>query len=78
MAAAMLDRLRGAAILAGVRGRPAVNRAAVVELIVALADLGWRRPDLLEVDLNPVIAGEHRAIAVDALVVIAGDRGARS
>ncbi|HEY2888491.1 MAG TPA: acetate--CoA ligase family protein [Candidatus Limnocylindrales bacterium] len=69
-AAAMLDRLRGAAILAGPRGRPPVDRAAIVELVVALGELGWQRPDLLEVDLNPVIAGDRAAIAVDALVVL--------
>ena len=69
---AMLDRLRGARILGGVRGRPAPDRAAIVRLIVALGQLGWERPDLLEVDLNPVIAAEHGATAVDALVVLAG------
>ncbi len=71
IAATMLDRLRGSRILDGVRGRPAVDRSAVIELIVALADLGCRRPDLLEVDLNPVIASSSGARAVDALVVLA-------
>jgi acetyltransferase len=69
---AMLDRFRGARILGAVRGRPAPGRAAIVRLIVALGQLGWERPDLLEVDLNPVIAAEHGATAVDALVVLAG------
>ena len=68
-AAAMLERLRGARILDGVRGSPAVDRAAIIRLIVALAELGWARPELLEVDLNPVIAGPGGALAVDALVV---------
>ncbi|MGH2464598.1 MAG: acetate--CoA ligase family protein, partial [Candidatus Limnocylindrales bacterium] len=72
-AGAMLDRLRGAALLRGFRGRPPVDRAAIAELVVALAELGWQRPDLLEVDLNPVIAGERAAIAVDALVVLTAD-----
>jgi hypothetical protein len=40
-------------------------------LIVALGRLGWERPDLLEVDLNPVIATEAGVLAVDALVVLA-------
>ncbi len=70
-AGAMLGRLRGARILDGARGRPAVNRAALVDLIVALGRLGWERPDLLEVDLNPVIATEAGVLAVDALVVLA-------
>jgi hypothetical protein len=52
-----------------------VDRAAIVRLIVALGQLGWERPELLEVDLNPVIAGLNGAIAVDALVVIATRSG---
>jgi acetate---CoA ligase (ADP-forming) len=66
----MLDRLRGSRLLDGVRGRPGVDRAAVIGLVVALADLGCRRPDLVEVDLNPVVASPTGAWAVDALVVL--------
>jgi acetyltransferase len=73
-AAAMLDGLHARAILDGVRGRPAVDRAAVIALIVGLSRLGAERADLLEVDLNPVIASATGALAVDALVVIDADR----
>jgi hypothetical protein len=69
-ALAMLDDLRGARVLAGVRGRPAIDRAAVASMLVALGRLAGDRPDLLEVDLNPVIASETGAVAVDALVVL--------
>ena len=67
---AMLDDLRGARLLGGVRGRPAVDRAAVVSMIVALGRLAVDRGDVLEVDLNPVIASAAGAVAVDALVVL--------
>ncbi len=70
-AMAMLGALRGAALLDGARGRPAVNRLAVADLIADLSRLAWERPDLLEVDLNPVIATAEGALAVDALVVLA-------
>ena len=66
----MLGRLRGAAILNGVRGQAAINRDAVADILVALANLGLERADIVEVDLNPVIAGPFGAIAVDALVVL--------
>ena len=69
---AMLDDLRGARLLRGVRGRPPVDRAAVVAMLVALGRLGLDRPDVLEVDLNPVIATAGGALAVDALVVLEG------
>ena len=72
----MLDDLRGARLLDGVRGRPAVDRGAVADLIVGLAQLGVARPDILEVDCNPVIASPDGALAVDALVVLDGGAGA--
>ncbi len=74
-AAAMLDDLRGAPLLDGVRGHPGVDRAAIVELIVGLARLGVDRTDIAEVDLNPVIASSDGALAVDALVVLRGEPG---
>jgi acetyltransferase len=39
-------------------------------MLVALGRLGLERPDILEVDLNPVIASASGAVAVDALVVL--------
>jgi acyl-CoA synthetase (NDP forming) len=71
IAHSMLDELRAAPLLAGARGRPPIDREAVVELIVALSILGTERQDLVEVDLNPVIASTDGAVAVDALVVLA-------
>jgi len=71
-AAAMLDDLRGAALLHGVRGRPPVDRGALAAMLVALGNLGMARPDILDVDLNPVIAWASGAVAVDALVVLEG------
>ena len=69
-AMSMLDDLRGRRLLDGVRGRPGIDRAAVAEMLVALGRLGADRPDVLEVDLNPVIASPAGVIAVDALVVL--------
>jgi acetyltransferase len=73
-ALAMLAGLRCSAILAGVRAAPPVDRAAVADIIVRLGRLGMDRPDLLEVDLNPVIASAAGALAVDALAVVAVGR----
>ncbi len=69
---AMLDDLRGARLLAGVRGGAAVDRGSVASMLVALGQLAVERPDVLEVDLNPVIASATGAVAVDALVVLEG------
>ena len=65
----MLDELRGARLLSGVRGRRAVNRDAVANLLVAVSRAMVAHPAWREVDLNPVIAGPASALAVDALIV---------
>ena len=69
----MLDELRGGRILDGVRGAPAVDREAVAALVVAISRLGAARPEIVEVDLNPVLASASGALGVDALVVLAGE-----
>ena len=69
---AMLDDLRAARLLRGFRGRLPLDRGALASMLVALARLGVERPDVLEVDLNPVIASATGALAVDALVVLEG------
>ena len=66
----MLDELRGARLLSGVRGRTGVDREALAELIVGVAAFAVDRSDVLEIDLNPVIATADGAVAVDALVVV--------
>ncbi|HEY8437085.1 MAG TPA: acetate--CoA ligase family protein [Candidatus Limnocylindrales bacterium] len=68
-ARAMLDELRGARILSGVRGRAGIDRDAVVDVIVRLSRAMIDDPTLLEVDLNPVISSPAATAAVDALVV---------
>jgi hypothetical protein len=70
-ARAMLDELRGARLLDGVRGGAAADRSAIAEIIVAVARLGIERPDIVAIDLNPVISGPAGTLAVDALVVTA-------
>jgi acetate---CoA ligase (ADP-forming) len=71
-ALALLDQLKGAALLDGLRGDPPADRAALVELMVALSRFAADHADAIaEIDLNPVIvhpAGEGLTV-VDALIV---------
>jgi acetyltransferase len=67
-AGAMLDRLKAAALLKGFRGRPAASRPAVLNVILRVATLAARAPQILEMDLNPVLVGPGGAMAVDARV----------
>jgi acetate---CoA ligase (ADP-forming) len=65
----MLAELRGARLLEGQRGRPGVDRSAIVGLLVALGRAVSAHPEWREVDLNPVVATRSGAVAVDALIV---------
>jgi len=47
-----------------------VKIGALAGLIMAVGRLMDERPDIVEIDLNPVIASAAGVIAVDALVVI--------
>lgn len=67
----MLDELRGVALLGPVRGRAAVDRAALAELIVAVSLFGLAAtPCLAELDLNPVRVDAQGAVALDAMMVL--------
>jgi len=66
----MLDELKAAAVLRGVRGKPAVSREALTRLISAVSVLGAAAGDrLAELDLNPVLASPDDAVAVDWLMI---------
>ncbi|MDJ0769463.1 MAG: acetate--CoA ligase family protein [Ilumatobacter sp.] len=72
----MIDALRTQRLLGPFRGEAAVDRRAVVELLVGLGRLALERPDIVSVDVNPLIVTPDGApVAVDALVEI-GDDGA--
>ncbi len=68
----MIAEIRGARILSGVRGRPAADIAALRRLLVQVSDLVSRRPDIEEMDLNPVFVHERGALVADARVVLTG------
>ncbi len=66
-----LSRLRAAGVLDGVRGQPPVDREAIVRVVVALGDLLRATPQIVEVDINPLVVHAQGAVALDALVVAA-------
>jgi acetyltransferase len=62
---ALLRSLRGAAVLAGLRGRPPTDLGPVAAVIVAVGDLMAGHPEISELDLNPVLVGAGPPVAVD-------------
>jgi acetyl coenzyme A synthetase (ADP forming)-like protein len=66
----MIQEIRGKKILGNFRGKPAVKLDAVADIIEKLAALVTDYPEVLEVDLNPVIASAAGAIVVDARMAL--------
>lgn len=66
----MIDSLESQALLGPFRGEPAVDRDALAATLVALSDAATERPDLVSVDLNPLIISDGAPVAVDALVEV--------
>jgi acetyltransferase len=66
----MLDRTRIARLLGAHRGRPAADSGAVVAVLEAISALCVELPDILELDVNPLLVGPDGAVAVDARIRI--------
>ena len=66
----MLDSLQASEVLGGVRGSAAVNRDALANIIVNVSELISDFPEIQEIDLNPVLADEIGATAVDSLITV--------
>jgi acyl-CoA synthetase (NDP forming) len=66
-----LNRLRSAKLLKGFRGAPPVDVAAVAESVLAIGRLMRVCPDIVEIDVNPLMvhAEGQGATALDALIV---------
>jgi acyl-CoA synthetase (NDP forming) len=73
----LIDRFDRGRMMSAHRGRPVRDRAALARLMVSLGRLAWDfRERILEIDLNPVIAGaQGEGVAVvDALMVQEGHK----
>jgi hypothetical protein len=66
----LLLSLQGAPLLLGARGRPPVDLDALAEVVAGVSRLAAAHPELVELELNPVLAGPAGALALDARVVL--------
>ncbi|MGW7428706.1 acetate--CoA ligase family protein [Streptomyces sp. NPDC054861] len=67
----LLRGLRSAALLAGVRGRPAVDVAAAAAVIERITTVAAAHPEIAELEVNPLLVRPDGALALDARAVSA-------
>lgn len=67
-AAAMVKELKGYDILAGVRGRPAINFDALYDVLLKVGRLAAKQK-LKEMDINPLFCNEEGCWAADVRIV---------
>ena len=63
--AEMIEEIKGAPILKGVRGQKPVNINSLIKILMAVSDIGLKNKRISEMDLNPVIVNETSATVVD-------------
>ena len=71
--AALMSERPATQLLAGARGRPPADRAALADVLRRLSGISLL-PDVAreisEIEINPLVVGERGALALDALIVL--------
>ncbi|HSP70419.1 MAG TPA: bifunctional acetate--CoA ligase family protein/GNAT family N-acetyltransferase [Bryobacteraceae bacterium] len=70
LARRLMERTTIFKALGGVRGRKAVDLAALEQLIVRFSDLVVEQSWIKEIDINPLLASETGLLALDARIVL--------
>lgn len=68
----MLEEIRARALLEGVRGRPPADSAAIVDALLRIGQLVTDFPEIVELDINPLMVFEQGqgAVAIDMRLVL--------
>ena len=64
----MIAKTKAGKYLKAFRNLPPANTKALIEVLLNISTLVSELPELLELDINPLIVDEHGAIAVDARI----------
>jgi acetyl-CoA synthetase (ADP-forming) len=66
----MMEDIRGKKILESFRGKPAVDRELLADILMAVGQIGMDNENVKEIDINPLKLINGKPVAVDALVVL--------
>jgi acyl-CoA synthetase (NDP forming) len=71
----LIHELRGSKILEGIRGQPAADLDALVDVLIDVSSLMSQHSAISQLDLNPVIAYHDGVCAVDTRIVLSKNDG---
>ena len=66
----MIRKLKSYKIIQGVRGQEGINEEAFADVIYRLSALLYHAPEIMEMDLNPLLGTSEKVVAVDARIRI--------
>lgn len=66
----MIKEIKGFKVLKGFRGKKPVNLDTITEILVKVSNLSLKEKEIKEIDLNPVMVNEKRALVVDPRFLI--------
>ena len=69
-AQAMIRQIKAYRLLEGYRGQPPVDIPHIEELLLKVSKMAEENPEIKEMDINPLIAYDKGAIAVDARIIL--------
>ena len=70
LARRLMQQTKAYTLLKGYRNRPAADMEQLEEMIIRLSQLLIDFPEIAELDMNPVLIKEGKAIAVDARILV--------
>ena len=68
-ALSMIQEIKGYGLIAGYRGQPPVDENALADCLLAVARMAENNPEIIEIDLNPVVAYPDGILVVDARII---------
>jgi acetate---CoA ligase (ADP-forming) len=66
----MIRQIKGYKLLEGYRSLPAVDVTAIEEILLKVSHIGENHPEIIEMDINPLIAYHTGVVAVDGRIVL--------
>lgn len=66
----MIDHTRVARLMGAFRHMPPMNRAALAQILQRVSEMVCELPEIIEMDINPLIGNDKEVIAVDARIQV--------